>query len=210
MKRTIIVFAILMLFCSSAITDEPWIKDSKALKIMEKHIKKQFDKFEQIGGIQFVYPYGYGIPDYIGYFEVSRKHNKSIITVRVNALTKEVSLIKYGGIDYTKLGFELPFFSNGALKMTDQIRETLYGMLSQFLDTNFVRDKVEELSGKRVKMMHLVSCGGDYYYLDCLDIAQVFWLIHLIDDEEHFFYFALNKWVFLPVYKQKQEHMKNY
>jgi hypothetical protein len=185
-----LTFLTIIIISSSALAGDVWIEESKAVKIMEKQLDKTYDEIQQMGDIYLAYPYGYGVPEYIGHFKaVSKSADKikqtRVVCVGVNAITKRLKTIWQAD------------------------SEDYYNATLNFLDSGFVKRKAEEMdqSGRSVGMVQLMTCGGKYPYLDCLNISSPFWLIHFEDAEEYIFYYASGDWRLMPVSKEKQERI---
>jgi hypothetical protein len=180
----------IIIISSFAMADDVWIEESKAVKIMEKQLDKSYDEIHQMGDIYLAYPYGYGVPEYVGHFKaVSKNADKNkqsrVVCVGVNAITKRLKTIwQADSGDY-------------------------YNATLNFLDSGFVKRKAEEMDpdGRSVGMVQLMTCGGKYPYLDCLDMASPFWLIHFEDADDYMFYYVSGKWLLISVSRKKQERI---
>jgi hypothetical protein len=184
--KLITLCILLSILCTFASAQDLQIDKDDALRIMHSHLKSHYNDYYMFNGVNFVYPYGHGVPSYLAYFK-AEKHQKSYLALlRVNVISgKAVHEMNWGFEDYETIA-------------------------KQFLDTGFVRDKIEEMSCQCVKTFFLVSCGGDYTVIDCLNIpVWVFWQAYLEDGQEVFFYYATGEWRLLKASDQRKMFFDN-
>jgi hypothetical protein len=182
LKALIFLLSILLLFTLIVIAEEGQMTQSEALKLMDKHLDKQE---HELIGIRPVYPCGYGLPGFVGFFKVNSNNSVRIIRLILNSEKK---------IRESERGDSAGY----------------YDVTVQFLNPDFIKSKVKELTGQSVATLYLVKCGGKNCFVDCLNISGIFWMVFLEDGEEYLFDFSLTGWYLAKAAEVRAKYFKDF
>jgi hypothetical protein len=197
--RSIIIFLLLFFLCSVASAEQPWIAKSEALAAMKGYLEDH-DYITILGkdtlaenNIILAYPYGYGPPKYVGYFMIRTHNITNIIAISIDAMSG--NLLSRGVEKGSELYPDMVADSN-----------SYYETTMRFLDSSFVKNEIEMTTEQSVHMMQFMSCGGVYRYLDCLNIAPYFWVVHFDNGEDYIFYYTIpDNWILVSNNQEKQK-----